>query len=105
MGKFILIVFSVLLVSCTTGMGKKMSQSTIDEIQAGKGKLSRDEVRKKIGAAPQTQLQREGMMCDSYAYTGVTNYILFSKQDKGQSYNFCYDSKTQILVQVDGIQM
>lgn len=105
MGKFVLIALSTLLVSCTTGIGKKMSQSTIDEIQAGKGKLTRDEVRKKIGAAPQTQLQREGMNCDSYAYSGVTNYILFSKQDKSQSYNFCYDSKTQVLVQVDGLQM
>lgn len=105
MGKFILIAVSFVLVGCTTGIGKKMSQSTIEEIQAGKGKLSRDEVRKKIGAAPQTQLQREGMTCDSYAYSGVTNYIIFSKQDKSQSYNFCYDAKTQILVQVDGLQM
>lgn len=105
MGKFILVALSLVFASCTTGIGKKMSQSTIDEIQAGKGKLTREDVRKKIGAAPQTQLQREGMMCDSYAYSGITNYIVFSKQDKSQSYNFCYDSKTQVLVQVDGLQM
>lgn len=105
MSKFILIVVSFALASCATGIGKKMPQSTIDEIQAGKGKLTRDDVRKKIGAAPIAQLQREGMMCDSYTYSGFTNYLLFTQQDKSQSYNFCYDSKTQILAVVDGLQM
>lgn len=105
MGKFILIATALFAVSCTTGIGKKMSQNTIDEIQAGKGKLTRDQVRQKIGAAPQTQMQRENMMCDSYAYSGVVNYFIFTKQDKSQSYNFCYDSKSQVLVQVDGLQM
>ncbi len=105
MKKLVLVCASLLLVSCTTGIGKKMSQSTIDEIQAGKGKLTRDEVRKKVGAAPQTQLEREGMQCDSYAYSGIVNYFIFSKADQSQSYNFCYDAKTQILTKVDGLQM
>lgn len=104
MGKLVLVALSVVFVSCTTGMGKKMSQSTIDEIQAGKGKLSRSDVRTKIGASPQTQIQRGDLVCDSYTYTGMTNYFIFTKQDKGQSYNFCYD-QNNTLVQVDGMQM
>ncbi len=99
----LLCVIGLLGASCATGMGKKMSQQTIDEIQAGKGKLTRDEVRKKIGAAPQTQMARDGMECDSYAYTGVVNYFLFTVQDKSQSYAFCY--KNGVLVTADGIQM
>lgn len=95
---------SLLLVSCTTGIGKKISQNTLDEIQSGKGKLTRNEVRKKIGATPVAQLEREGYQCDSYTYTGMTNYFIFTKSEPGQSYNFCYDSK-EVLNKVDGMTM
>jgi hypothetical protein len=105
MKNLFLLSLSLVFVSCSTGIGKKMSQETIDSIQAGKGKMTRDDVRKKIGAAPQTQMEREGMQCDSYAYSGFTNYFLFTTADKSQSYNFCYDTKTQVLTRVDGLQM
>lgn len=100
---FVLCLISLGLVGCVTGIGKKMSQSTIDEIQAGKGKLTKAQVREKIGALPQAELDREGMRCDSYAYSGVINYFVFSKADVAQSYNFCYD-KTDVLSRVDGMQ-
>ncbi len=101
----LLVLSSLVLVSCATGIGKKMSQTTLDEIEAGKGTLTRDEVRTKIGAAPMAQIEREGMSCDSYTYSGIVNYFIFTKQDKSQSYNFCYDTKTLVLKRVDGMQM
>lgn len=102
----ILTVMALAIVStgCVTGIGTKMSQATIDELQAGKGKLSKEQVRAKIGGAPQAQLSREGMECDSYAYTGHINYFIFSKPDISQSYNFCYDKTTSVLKAVDGMQ-
>ncbi len=52
-------IFPLLAIACATGIGKKMPRSTIDKIQAEKGKLTYDEVRHKIGAPPQTQMHKE----------------------------------------------
>jgi hypothetical protein len=100
------IILSIALVSiiatgCATGIGRKMSQEEIDSVK--EGQTTRSEVRKVFGA-PIAQLNREGLECDSYTYTGVVNYFLFTKQDKAQSYNFCYD-KSQVVQKKDGIQM
>ena len=100
----LLIGLMLLITSCATGMGKKIPQNTLDEIQSGKGKLTKAKVRKMIGAPPQVQNSRGKLRCDSYAYTGVVNYFLFTKRDKGQSFVFCYDKK-DVLREVDGMQM
>lgn len=100
----LLVLASLFLFGCATGIGKKISQETLDQLQAGKGKLTKDQVRAKIGAPPIAQLEREGLMCDSYTYSGMVNYFIFTTSDKAQSYNFCYDN-TDKLKKVDGLQM
>jgi hypothetical protein len=86
---------------CATGVGRKISDDELTSVRVGK--TTRDEVHHNFGS-PIAQLNREGLECDSYTYTGVVNYFVFTKQDKAQSFNFCYDSKG-VVAKKDGIQM
>ncbi|MBC7690980.1 MAG: outer membrane protein assembly factor BamE [Methylotenera sp.] len=96
-----LFLVSIMATGCATGVGRKMSQDELDSVK--EGHTTKNEVRKMFGA-PMAQLNREGLECDSYTYSGMVNYVVFTKQDKAQSYNFCYD-KGQIVQKKDGIQM
>lgn len=98
-----LVVISVVSSACATGIGKKISTETLQELREGKGKLTKTDVRAKIGTGPQAQVERDGLTCDSYVYSGMTNYILFTVPDKAQSFNFCYDNSEK-LQKVDGVQ-
>ena len=102
MKKLVLLAAVALLTNaCATGVGHKMAQADLDKIK--EGSTTRDQVRSMFGP-PMTQMNRESLECDSYAYTGVVNYGVFTKQDKAQSYNFCYD-KSGVVQKKDGLQM
>ena len=100
--KNLVLLFAVALLTnaCATGIGRKMDQTELDSIK--EGKTTKSEVRQMFGA-PMMSNQREGMECDSYTYSGVVNYFIFTKQDKAQSFNFCYD-KGGTVQKKDGIQ-